>query len=36
MKDVAMLLGADEKEAEDQMLETLKFEIAMAKMSLPR
>jgi len=31
-----MLLGADEAETEKQMLETLKFELELAKISLPR
>ena len=36
MKDVALLMGADEAETEKQMLETLKFELELAKISLPR
>ena len=36
MKDVAMLLGADEADSEEQMLETLNFETELAKISLPR
>ena len=36
MKDVAFLLGADEVETEKQMLETLKFEMKLANISLPR
>jgi len=36
MKDVAILLGADKATSDKQMLETLKFEIQLANMSLPR
>ena len=36
MKDVALLLGADEAETEKQMLDTIKFELELAKISLPR
>ena len=36
MTDVAQLLGADQTEAEIQMLETLQFEIELANISLPR
>ena len=36
MKEVAMLLGADQKEAEIQMFETLEFELKLANISLPR
>ena len=36
MKDVAQLLGADQEDAEIQMLEVLKFETELAAMSLPR
>ena len=36
MKDVALLLGADEVELEKQMLETLQFEIELDNISLPR
>jgi len=36
MKDVAKLLGADEKKAEKEMLDVLTFEIVIANMSLPR
>jgi len=36
MKDVAMLLGADETETDKQMLDTIKFEMELAKISLPR
>ena len=36
MKDVAILLGADKDEAEDQMKKVLEFEIQVANISLPR
>ena len=36
MKDVAMLLGASQEQAEEQMLEVIKFEIDVANISLPR
>ena len=36
MKDVAKLLGADEKKAKKEMLDALTFEIDLANMSLPR
>ena len=36
MKDVGLLLGADEAETEKRMLETLEFEIKLATISLPR
>ena len=36
MKDVAKLLGADEKKAEKEMIDALTFEIDLANMSLPR
>ena len=36
MMDVALLLGADPNNVKDQMEETLKFEIELAKISLPR
>ena len=36
MKDVAILFGADEDEAEKQMAEVLEFEMQLANISLPR
>ena len=36
MKDVAMLLGADQDSAEQEMLEVIKLEIDIANISLPR
>ena len=36
MKDVAILLGADKDEADDQMKKVLEFEIKVANISLPR
>ena len=36
MKDIAALLGADEADIEEQMLDTIKFELALANISLPR
>jgi len=36
MTDMAVLLGADEEEAKEQMLETLLFEIKLAEISVPR
>jgi len=36
MKDVSILLGADETRAEIEMLETLEFEMKLANISLPR
>ena len=36
MKDVAILLGANKDEAEDQMKKVLEFEIQVANISLPR
>ena len=36
MKDVAMLLGASQDQAEKEMLEVIKFEIDVANISLPR
>ena len=36
MKDVAILLGASQDQAEQQMLEVIKFEIDVANISLPR
>ena len=36
MKDVAMLLGASQEQAEKEMLEVIKFEIDVANISLPR
>ena len=36
MKDVAMLLGADQESAEQEMLEVIKLEIDIANISLPR
>jgi hypothetical protein len=36
MKDIAMLLGADEAETEKQMLDTIKFELELANISIPR
>ena len=36
MKDVAMLLGADQAAAEQEMLEVIKLEIDIANISLPR
>lgn len=36
MTDVAQMLGADRTEAEIQMLETLEFEMRLAKISIPR
>ena len=36
MKDVAMLLGASQDQAEEEMLEVIKFEINVSNISLPR
>ena len=36
MKDVAILMGAEKDEAEDQMKKVLEFEIKVANISLPR
>lgn len=36
MKDVALLMGATEETAEQQMLDNIKFEIQLANISLPR
>ena len=36
MTDVAQLLGADQTEAEIQMLETLQFEIELANISVTK
>ena len=36
MTDVAKLLGANETETEEQMVETLQFEIKLANISIPR
>ena len=34
--DVAILMGADPEAAKDEMMEVLKFEMAIANISLPR
>ena len=36
MMDVAILMGADPEAAKDEMMEVLKFEMAIANISLPR
>ena len=36
MTDISVLLGADKKDAEKQMLETLQFEIKLSEISMPR
>jgi hypothetical protein len=36
MKDIAILLGADKAEADKQMLDTIKFELKLANISIPR
>ena len=36
MKDVALLLGVDNDQAEVQMLDVLQFEIKLANISIPR
>ena len=36
IKDIALLLGADPKLVDDDMLEVLKFEIQVANITLPR
>ena len=36
MQDVALLLGADKDTVIDDIKETIKFEIELAKISLPR
>ena len=35
-KEVAVFFGADENRADKEMLEAVKFEIAMAKLMLPK
>ena len=36
IKDIALLLGADPKLADEDMLDILKFEIQIANITLPR